>query len=79
MHNDPAIIHDKDLICIHHFFHIMSDQDHSHIFFSPKLFHCMNYFFSSIWIQHGSRFIQYNAFRLHCDHSCDRHPLLLTA
>ena len=79
LHNYFSLIHYDHLICLDHLFHIMSDQQHCHMFLAIELLYCVNNFFSSVRIQHRCRFIEYDAFRTHCHDSGNRHALLLTA
>ena len=74
-----SIIHDKHIIRINDFFHIVRDQNDCHTFLPVQTMHRVQYFFPSIWIQHGGRLIHNNALRLHRHDTGNRHTLLLSA
>ena len=72
-------VHNKHLIRIDHFFHIMSDKNDRYVLLFSQTRNRLKHLLAPVRIKHGSRFIQNNTLRLHRDHSCDRHTLLLTA
>ena len=78
-HHYMTIIHNHNPVCINDFLHVMCDQNDRNIFLPVQLMNCLQNFFSSIRIQHGSRLIQNDTLWAHRHYSGDRNPLLLTS
>ena len=78
-HDKLTGIHNKNAVRCSHLFHVMSNKDNCDMLCLVKIPDRLYDFFSSVRIQHGSRLVQNNAFRLHGHDAGNRDPLLLSA
>ena len=58
---------------------MVRDQDHGDALFTVEPLDGIEHLAAALRVKHGSRLVEHDALRLHGQHACDGHTLLLSA
>ena len=59
--------------------HMVRDQDHGNALFTVEPLDGIEHLAAALRVKHGGRLVEHDALRLHGQHACDGHTLLLSA